>query len=462
MPEAEQPASVASRSNPTALQRRVGSRIMRLLLSRPQRDASRGLRELSRRLRGAPHRVHYFHQVDDPYSHLAAQALGPLCERYEIELVPHVAATDTGPNLPEPELLANLARRDCAAVAPHYGLAFPPLGAPPPDESLRLAERLLVAARTQGPQAFASLAVQVGRALWEGDEGSLKELSATRPSASEAEARRELSEACELRRKHRHYSGATFLHSGEWFWGVDRLHHLERRLTELGASRSDRALLFPRPAIPMEPVPRASELSLEVYPSLRSPYTAIAFAPTLRLAERSGIQLVVRPVLPMVMRGVPATFAKGIYIATDALRESEALGTPFGRLVDPIGEPVRRAYSLWPFAVERGKGNAFLAAFLRAAWAEGVDTSADAGLRRVVETAGLSWAEARPHLGDPAWEPELEDNRLAMVGELGQWGVPSYRLAGPAGEPDLCCWGQDRLWLIGREIQRRGHLPAGD
>jgi len=28
-------------------------------------------------------------------------------------------------------------------------------------------------------------------------------------------------------------------------------------------------------------------------------------------------------------------------------------------------------------------------------------------------------------------------------------------LRGPANEPDLCVWGQDRLWLVAAEIRRR-------
>ena len=43
-----------------------------------------------------------------------------------------------------------------------------------------------------------------------------------------------------------------------------------------------------------------------------------------------------------------------------------------------------------------------------------------------------------------------------MSEDLGLWGVPSYRLQGGEGEPDLCVWGQDRLWLIAAEIRRRG------
>jgi 2-hydroxychromene-2-carboxylate isomerase len=446
----------ASRSEMRPLQRRLSSRIIRIIISPRRRQAAVRARELMRRVTGAPHRVHYFHQVDDPYSHLAAQALTTLCESYLIELVPHLAAADTGPNCPEPELLATLARRDCRAVAPHYGLEFPASGSPPAPAVVRTVERVLAAALPEGAEAFASRAVALGRALWSGDDASVRALGNELPSAAEAETDRALAAGSALRAKRGHYSGGVFHYAGEWYWGVDRLHHLETRLAGLGVRRGEAALRFPRPVIPMDSVPRASEVTLEVFPSLRSPYTAIGFERAVELAQRTGVQLVVRPVLPMVMRGVPVTFAKGKYIMLDTHREAEKMGMPFGRVLDPIGEPVRRGYSLWPWARDCGRGEAFLAAFLRAAFSEGVDTSTDSGLRRVVERAGLPWEEAAKRLGDPAWEKELENNRLAMIEEMGQWGVPSFRLRGPAGTPDLCSWGQDRLWLVAREIQSRG------
>ncbi|MEO0962797.1 MAG: hypothetical protein AAFY01_10275 [Pseudomonadota bacterium] len=52
----------------------------------------------------------------------------------------------------------------------------------------------------------------------------------------------------------------------------------------------------------------------------------------------------------------------------------------------------------------------------------------------------------------------VERNQDEMVEGLGLWGVPSYRLSGPDGEPDVAVWGQDRLWLIAAEIKRRAAL----
>ena len=70
-----------------------------------------------------------------------------------------------------------------------------------------------------------------------------------------------------------------------------------------------------------------------------------------------------------------------------------------------------------------------------------------------MEQAGLPWDEARAIVGNRDWEEEFEANRLAMYG-CGLWGVPSFRLLDGQRETLLAVWGQDRLWLVGREIQR--------
>lgn len=436
--------------------RRLSSYAARVVMSPRRKALMDGLRERVRRLSGEPHRIVYFHEVDDPYSHLAAQTLAPLAAHYAVAIEPRVASLELGMNRPEPELLARHARRDCALVAPHYGLEFPAKALAPDPTLTRLAERLLVAAESSGIDAFAERAVAVGRALFSGDTTALDALGRASSPASEATTRARLDDATRARAKLGHFGGAAFLYGGEWFWGVDRLHHLERRLTALGAARGNEGFAFGRPPLETAPVARADEMTLEIFPSLRSPYSAIGYEPALDLAKATGVRQVTRPVLPMVMRGVPVSLAKGLYIFRDARREGAALGMPFGRMIDPIGTPVRRAFALWPWARSLGRGEAFVASFLRAAFAEAVDTSSEAGLRRVVERAGLAWSQALPHLGSTEWETELEQNRICMIEEMGQWGVPSFRLRGPGDERDLVVWGQDRLWLISREIQRRG------
>ena len=56
------------------------------LLDERRRDKARARAERERRRKGEPHRIEFFHQVDDPYSHLLAQALVTFKERYEVEV----------------------------------------------------------------------------------------------------------------------------------------------------------------------------------------------------------------------------------------------------------------------------------------------------------------------------------------------------------------------------------------
>jgi 2-hydroxychromene-2-carboxylate isomerase len=123
----------------------------------------------------------------------------------------------------------------------------------------------------------------------------------------------------------------------------------------------------------------------------------------------------------------------------------------FGNFYDPVGAPIKQGYSLYMWARSQGRGNDLMGAFLKAAFARGINTDSLSGMRRVVEMAGLDWAEARRHLHDDTWAAELEENRLNLYA-AGLWGVPSYRLLDSAGNEILSVWGQDRLWLVSRRI----------
>ncbi|MBM4337794.1 MAG: 2-hydroxychromene-2-carboxylate isomerase [Deltaproteobacteria bacterium] len=435
--------------------RRVSPLFTGLLTSPRTRDARRWLAERRRRLRSEPHRVHYFHQVDDPYGALAAQVLPRLVERYEIELVPHLVNPPSDAAAPERTRLEAFSRRDAADVAPAYGLAFP-AGASAPDPAL-VARAAALLASAIAANAFTSAAARASSALWSGDGLSLAALEREVGSADAAEVRARSADGDALRDRLGHYLGAMFHYGGEWYWGVDRLWHLERRLQSLGALRASASAepILRRPA----PQGRASgsarrTFAFEFYPSLRSPYTAIAIERALDLARRYAVELVLRPVLPMVMRGLPVPRAKQLYIALDTKREAEDAGVPFGRICDPVGRPVERAFSLYPWARERGRAAELLASFASAAFAEGIDTGSDTGLRRVVERAGLPWAQAIEHLDREGWRDELEANRLALF-ELGLWGVPSFCLRAATGEALYSTWGQDRLFRVEQEIAAR-------
>ncbi len=452
-PQFEDQGGFATRS-PSPPVRWATSMVLRRFSSQERVDKRRAKLERARRRQRQPHVVEYFHQVDDGYSHLAAQLLRPLADAYDIELVCHLVPGPLGKNAPEPELLLDLSRYDAAKIAPHYGLHFPAERGAPDAALVELATRILAGAGA----AFADVAPLVGDALWSGSMDSLETL-AERHSPTDATTASSTVVAGAARRKALgHYSPAMFHYAKEWYWGVDRLYHLENRLRDLGAQRNEGSqLLAQRPAIETGPLRDDGALTLEIYPSVRSPYTAIAFDQAIALAAETGVACKVRPVLPMVMRGAPVTREKGVYIFSDASREARATvplskDLPWGKVYDPIGNPVRRCYSLWPWARSQGRGVEFLSTFMHAAFREGINTGRDAGLAHVVEAAGLSWEEARGIVDNDDWEEEIEANRQAMYG-FGLWGVPSFRLLDASGAMQLGVWGQDRLWLVSREIQ---------
>ena len=92
--------------------------ISSLILSNRVQSARRSLKAMSRRMGGAKAELLYFHQPDDPYSHLAAQVLSDLRARYDIDLQIKLVDPPLEDVAPEREALQNYGRRDAASIAP--------------------------------------------------------------------------------------------------------------------------------------------------------------------------------------------------------------------------------------------------------------------------------------------------------------------------------------------------------
>ena len=448
----------AATMDPNPIRRWLQSKLLTKLISHKHLQKNRDRQEKRRIKSNRRHIVEYFHQVDDPYSHLAAQCLSKLIKRYNIELVCHIVTATAGKNSPEPDLLFKLSRTDASSIASGYRLTF---HNPPTDLSkhlIVLAKAVLVSLSSASSQSFIDYVVAVGEALWSSDQATLQALANKLGTINDDQVAQRIHQSNARRERLGHYASAMFYFSGEWYWGVDRLYHLEKRFAELGIDHeAGKPILMPRPALAENPLQDEGNLTLEFYASLRSPYTAIVFDRVIDLVASTGINLKLKPVLPMVMRGVPATREKGMYIFTYAAREARESGVNFGNFYDPIGNPTRRCYSLYAWACDQNKGIELIASFLNCSFAKGINTNNDKGLKQVVEQAGLDWQEAKTVLGHRGWEDDLEINRQAMY-NAGLWGVPSFRLLNDQGQQILTVWGQDRLWLIAREIQSQIRL----
>ena len=434
-----------------AFQRWIQSMWLRNICSEKRLLNKRKREDSSRAKEGQHHVVEFFYGASDPYSHLAAQTLCKLRERYSVHFKFNLVSQPIGDNSPEPEMLKKLNRVDCRSVAREYGLEFPDHESPLDPCLVNLANSILSA---QSDENFIAIVSEVGHALWEGDGLRLEKLKAKFGGLDDGDLQSCIERGNARREKLGHYSEAMFYYGGEWYWGIDRLYHFEERLAcLLAGEQPGMPICFPRPKIENGPLKDDGSLTLEFYPTLRSPYTSIIFERVVKLASDTGIALRVLPVLPMVMRGVPTTKNKGAYIFWDAAREARSAGVPFGKIYDPVGRPVRRCYSLYPWAAQQGKGLDLLGSFLKAVMSEGVNCNNDRGLRLVVERAGLNWSDARKYIGDSEWVQLLEDNRRKLY-SLGIWGTPSFRLLDNKGVQKSAWWGQDRLWIVSREVQQ--------
>ena len=425
---------------------RIRSAVAAAFVSPRRQALARDVWALSRRLSGGRARIDYFHQADDPYSHLAVQMLGALGDRYDAEIRVWLVPPPEPAAAPESERLGALGLRDAAEVAQARALRFPSAARQPGPDLKALAEQAL--AGRLGRSGFSREATEIGEALWSGDAAALTRL-ATAVSADPVAALR-TGEA--ERRRRGHYLGAMFCFEGEWFWGVDRLGLLEGRLAARGLDREPGAAPL-APALEPQLAPRSvggDRGVIELWFSFRSPYSWLVFPRIRALAAHYGAELRLRFILPMVMRGLPVPPPKRNYITLDCKREADRLGLPFGRIVDPVGAGAERALAVLHHAIALGKGEDFAELGLRAAFADGIALAEDGGLVEVAARAGLTRDQVFEALADESWRTVAETNRQALF-EAGLWGAPSFRFnGGPAR------WGQDRLWALEDEILRAG------
>lgn len=404
--------------------------------------------------------VHVFLQLDDPYSYLLSHYLEYVATRYQkVEFRFYLCQALRGEFMPQPRMLAEYSVTDCKLLAQEFGVPFLDLGEAPAVEYRR--PLLDYLASEHEDEDFVQTFSRALAVYWRGDtEGAARLIGRVPPDPALTNVL--VSKNQLLLRKMGHYNCATMFFAGEWYWGVDRLLYLIERFDGQGLNR----LKEPLPelksleqAMQMNlpgtvPAKAESLPPLEMFHSFRSPYSYIALSRTFEIADAFGLKLDVRPVLPMVMRGLSVPKTKLLYIVHDANREAARLEVPFGKISDSVGVGSERCVAAFYYAQTQGKEREFLSVAGQAIWSRAIDVATDEGMQIVAKRAGLFWPELKEAMANDDWREKVEANRESLT-ESGLWGVPSFRVG------ELAFWGQDRGWLLARKIEDMCHDGEG-
>jgi 2-hydroxychromene-2-carboxylate isomerase len=227
------------------------------------------------------------------------------------------------------------------------------------------------------------------------------------------------------------------------YWGQDRMHMIEhpRAADSIGIAN-------PR----TKGTSMSKKRTLELYWDFSSPFAYLATTQAEALAQRTGAELVWRP---MLLGGVFKSIgqvdvpintwsdAKRRYYLRDMMRWAEYWNVPFNF---PSRFPMNtvKALRAW-LALDASRRNAFREKTFRAYWAEDRDINDDAVLAEIIGPDGvdvLSKTQA----------PEIKKGLIEATQravDAGVFGAPTWVIDGT----DLY-WGQDRIALVENALRK--------
>lgn len=428
------------------IKKSIAPYVAKMLSSDQLKHARRSFYATKRQVTKQEPTLDVFLKPDDPYSYLLMQVIESLAARFNVKFEFHTFL-DIDPEMyPKLAMWRTYAFYDAGQIAQLYGLSYPERQ--PEYDQTSLMQAAGKIAELEHQADFIQQALPLFHKFWSG-QPELPGYSSG--DVSQGDLAR-LAENAQLLRQKGHYLGAMIHFEGEWYWGIDRLDHLEKRLIHQGLARnSNEKVTFDQTYQDFSQQPTHSDgaalnQSLTLFWSARSPYSYIGLERAIAMAERYGIPLNIKPVMPMMMRGLNVPPTKKMYIFHDTKREAQKLGLPYGFVADPLGPAVERCYALVDYARSENRLHAFLLSFARGVNAEGIRAETDRGLKTIVERCGLDWETARQKLHNESWREWVEQNLEDMMA-AGCWGVPSLRYG------DTQFWGQDRFGLVERMIR---------
>lgn len=421
----------------------------------------RQLFSLGRRLNPAIDNVTFYLRVDDPHSYLLLQVLPDFLSRNQKSLEIQILLQLDAELNPEADKSAEYSLRDVKILANYHQLNFPKNTTQPTAHNTQLATAILL--ENMGQPDFLKLCRLICDELWlnqckESESPALIHLSKQYGQLNKIEVEQRLSQAQSDLFNRGHYQSAMLYYGGEWYWGIDRLWHLEDRLTTNKLDdkadypsylqRISSSFVYSDLTADNLPDKNQQPQVIDFYFSFRSPYSYIAAQKLFKLLKQyPNITLNIKPVLPMVMRGLKVPKSKKMYIVHDAKREADRYYLPFGKIADPLGGGIERCMALFYFAKQQNKQNQLVDSLSRGIWAEGIDTSSNKGLRQLVSRSGLDWEQAKLCLGKTGWKEQAENNQQALD-KIGLWGVPSFQYK------SLTLWGQDRYAILEQTVNQ--------
>ncbi|HEY4177343.1 MAG TPA: DsbA family protein [Kofleriaceae bacterium] len=433
--------------------KRLKGKAISAWLGGPGEAVRRTVAQVKSKLTNATPRLDYYFDISDPWSYLGAQILERLVNTYGIDFtITAVTSPATDVNA-HPILRKQYALRDAQELAEYWNLDFPGKR----DSDSGMVESIAgVLIRERPAREQLTCALELGHALWTIDKKSLVALQGKWGTESQSQIKPILNTRYGALRKAGHYQGAMFQYGDNWYWGIDRLMHLEEALAA-SLGRQPAHVVQPRAERDRGPKLLSKKpLSCEMWFSFRSPYSYLALQLIEDVLAPYDVPLQLKQIAPMVTRGIPLPTVKKMYIVHDVKREADRLGIPFGDLCDPLGVATDNCLAIQHWANARGIDDAlaFAKSATKGSWAEARDLASYVDLRYVVERAGLPWDEAKAALSDSAGAKMAVDN-AAELDAAGLWGVPSYRVG------DFVAWGQDRLPLLVDRL-RRHQLAAAE
>lgn len=190
---------------------------------------------------------------------------------------------------------------------------------------------------------------------------------------------------------------------------------------------------------------------VEFFFDLSSPYSYLASTQLQALAERTGAEIVWRPmVLGAVFKAtgneMPARIPhKARWMGNDLARWADHYGVPF-RFSSHFPANAIKAMRL--VLVDDARAADVARAGFRAMWAEDRDLTDEAVLRSIAEAGGLDPAAALQAIETPAIKDRLRANTDEAVAR-GAFGAPTMIVG------DELFWGNDRLHFVEAALRRK-------